>query len=187
MRFRLIGGHVLLKRVFRIFFTICMRRVNILFILSNLSQAHIITLQDVPLCKNALVYMWIKKCVCFVWLFTFFFGLVIDCSKKYKVWLNIYDMHCIYVNVMRCKYIVWQLLTSWFRCYYKNWNDSEVQAACADFFLTFLTIIATSVSQLYYNKWRYAFHGWCTFHCNNICIRTCLTIMLVYGVCYVYM
>ena len=77
MRFSSIGGHELLK-IFSNFFIIYVRRVSILFILSNLSQAHLITFQVVQKCK---VYMWVKNCL-FGMTFYLFVGLVIDCSKK---------------------------------------------------------------------------------------------------------
>ena len=44
-------------------FTNYVRRVNILFILSNLSQAHlhVTILQYVPLFQTAKMYMWVKN------------------------------------------------------------------------------------------------------------------------------
>lgn len=63
----------------------------------------------------------------------------------------------------------------WIRCYYSNWNECEVLAGNADFFLTFWMIMSTSMWQLYCNKWHCQNFWWLFFIslCNNICIRIC--------------
>jgi len=75
-----IGGHELLKRIFCNFFSSYARWVNILFILSNLSQAHLTTVHYVPF-KNAKFTCGWKMCL-FCVIFCLFVGLVIDCLKN---------------------------------------------------------------------------------------------------------